>query len=75
MIPIEKSLKCNTFILCVSHLVPSVAVQCRRVESPYVRREVGEDEDVGSRPDLLSGNWQGFFTCVLSRFVKLEGFD
>ena len=38
-------------------------------------REAGEDEDVGSRSDLLCGNWQGFFTCVLSQFVKLEGFD
>lgn len=40
-----------------------------------MRREAGEDEDVGSRSDLLWGNWQGFFTCVLSRFVKFEGFD
>lgn len=40
-----------------------------------MRREAGEDEDVDSRPDLLSGNWLGFFTCVLSQFVKLEGLD
>lgn len=75
MILIEKSLKFNTFIFYVSHLVPSVAAQRWGVESPYVRREVGEDEDVDSRPDLLSGNWLGFFTCVLSQFVKLEGLD
>lgn len=54
MILVEKSLRSNTLILYMSHLVAGVAKQCLVVETSLCG--VGEDEDMGPHPAVLLNN-------------------
>jgi hypothetical protein len=58
----------------MSHLGPQLPHGVEEWKAPAcVWREA--DEGMGSSLDLLHGNWQVFFACLLALFVKLEGCD